>query len=133
MSSATNSWIPSVPDGWFQEDVQPSRRDVLVGLEAMRLGKLPVEVSSYNVEVFDMSVDADRKRYCEIMSDLLKKVQASQCVVWKNELQVLQTASGTGWHRYLEWSEYSVSDKAAADAEAADMAGDLVDSTEGVL
>lgn len=112
----------SVPGAWFTESVSPTAGDVSVGAEALKRGMLPVNVSSYHVDVFDMSVPDDRKRYEDTMVSLFAKVQASQCVVWKNELQVLQTPSGSGWHRYLEWSDYSVPDDAEADAEAVALA-----------
>lgn len=112
-----------LPGAWFSEPpLSPSRQELSVGAEALKRGMLPVSVDSYHVEVFDMSDPGDRSRYEGTMKDLFAKVQANQCVVWRNELQVLQRGHDTGWHRYLEWSEYSVPDEPGAGAEAVRLA-----------
>ena len=87
----------------------PGMKELETGAEAMRLGKLPVSVSSYNVDVFDMSDKSDRSRYAELMLGMFPNLQAAKTVIWRNELCVMTRADGsTTWMRYMEWSDYVI-------------------------
>jgi len=92
--------------------VAPTYDEIRAGKDMLKYQKAPVEVSTYDVDVFDMSSADDRKRYCELMLKVAKLVQAQQAVIWRNDLQVLQKKDGTGWFRYLEWSRYALSKEA---------------------
>ena len=92
--------------------VAPTYDEIRAGKDMLKYQKAPVEVSTYDVEVFDMASAEDRKRYCDLMLKIAKLVQASQAVIWRNDLQVLQKKDGTGWFRYLEWSRYALSKEA---------------------
>lgn len=90
-------------------------RDLLArAAEARALGKEPVSIKSYRVEVFDMHSADDRGRYARTMSEIFPRVVSGECVVWKNELQTMTRPDGsTGWMRYLEWADYEVPGEAS--------------------
>lgn len=99
--------MPHIFEGMIPS-VFPSIDTAVHGLEQAKYGKEPFKVTSYNVKVFDMSNDDDRTEYCKLMERLMPLCQNAQCMVSKNELQVL---NGTGWWRYVEWFEYKLNDK----------------------
>lgn len=104
--------------GFFSGARSSGDQDTLRGLGRPDPEKLPLRIRSYRVEVFDMS-DAERRgEYEKLMARLLPLVRNAQCVVYKNELQVLQTGTGTGWWRYLEWFEYDT--RSGKDGKAPD-------------
>lgn len=87
----------------------PSPSDIMVGMETMKYGKATVKVKSYDVDVFDMSMPNDRKRFAELMLKLTPMIQAKSAVVWRNDLQVMtRSDKSTYWARYVEWSEYEI-------------------------
>ena len=80
------------------------------GAEQARYGKEPFKLTAYQVKVFDMAKEAERTEYCKLMERLMPLCQNAQCVVSKNELQVLSTPNGQGWFRYVEWFEYKLNE-----------------------
>ena len=86
----------------------PSIEEFRQGLEQQRYEKEPFVISSYNVEVFNMMDKDDRDKYCKLMMKLTPMAQNSQCVVCKNDLQLIQ---GSSWQRYVEWFEYRLNNK----------------------
>ena len=85
-----------------QAQLFPPADAIRLGEEMAKYNKYPVDVTDYRVRVFDMSSESDRAEYESVMKDLFKKVQASRCVICRQELQVF----GDSWKRYLEWFEY---------------------------
>ena len=86
----------------------PSIEEFRQGLEQQKYEKEPFVISSYNVEVFNMMDKDDRDKYCKLMMKLTPMAQNSQCVVCKNDLQLIQ---GSSWQRYVEWFEYRLNNK----------------------
>jgi hypothetical protein len=84
----------------------PSVADIQRGAIQDHYGKTPINVTQYNVEVFDMSKEDDRKRYTDIMIRLIPMSQNVKCVICRNELQIVNGF----WWRYLEWFEYKLND-----------------------
>ena len=84
--------------------IVPDPSQVKFGMEQAKYSKEPVKITSYQVEVFEMSKKADRDRYSKLMLELAPKIQDSACTLCRNELQVLDG----GWWRYVEWFEYSL-------------------------
>lgn len=93
--------------GMTMPNVFPPMREIERGIDMAKYDKYPIEVTEYKVAIFDMSVAKDRDEYMKLMKDLFKKVQASQCVIARNELQVM----GDTWKRYMEWFEYRKNEK----------------------
>ena len=92
----------------------PDPGQMRLGIEAESLGKSVVSLSSYSSEVFNMMDPDDRRRYCRTMEEIFPKVQAGRTVIWRNEFGTLSMGDGSSkWHRYLEWSDYDVSDGTA--------------------
>lgn len=88
-------------------NVFPPMKEIERGIEMAKYDKYPIEVTEYKVAIFDMSESSDRLEYMKLMKDLFRKVQASQCVIARNELQVM----GGTWKRYMEWFEYRKNEK----------------------
>lgn len=99
--------LPSLFESYKNVSLFPSIDTAVHGLEQAKYGKEPFKLTSYQVKVFDMSKEADRDEYCKLMERLMPLCQNAQCVVTKNELQVL---SGSGWWRYVEWFEYKLNE-----------------------
>lgn len=117
--------MPHMFDG-MAPSLFPTVDTAVHGLEQAKYGKEPFKVTGYNVKVFDMSKEADRDEYCKLMERLVPMCQNAQCVVSKNELQVL---NGAGWWRYVEWFEYKLNDKTADSGKGgSDPAEDSSDS-----
>ena len=94
----------------------PPMREIERGVEMAKYDKRPIEVTDYRVAIFDMSQSADRLEYMKTMKGLFDKVQASQCVICRNELQVM----GDTWKRYLEWFEFRKNEKSTTTKVPAD-------------
>lgn len=84
----------------------PSVAEIQRGAMQDHYHKTPINVTQYNVEVFDMSKEDDRKRYTDIMVKLIPMSQNVKCVICRNELQIINGF----WWRYLEWFEYKLND-----------------------
>lgn len=104
------SFIPGTDLEAFRPGVAPSYEDVVAGREMVKYDRIPVKISEFHTEVFDMMSEADRKRYEERMLYLVKGIQSSECVIWKNDLQVMQCGGSQKWMRYLEWAKYEMND-----------------------
>lgn len=100
--------------------IVPDPAQVKFGMEQARYAKEPVKITSYHVEVFDMSSRSDRDKYSKLMLELAPKVQDSACTLCRNELQVL----GNGWWRYVEWFEYTLNVPGARAGETDDSSED---------
>lgn len=104
----------------FFPDIDTARH----GLERAKYGKEPFKVTDYKVCIFNMGKEKDRSEYADLMKRLMPMAQDSQCVVNKNELQVLNTPEGQSWYRYVEWFEYVLNEKSlTTGADNADNAG----------
>jgi hypothetical protein len=94
-----------------KSSVFPQPSEVAHGLETIKYKKTPVVVSEYHVEVFDMESKKDREDYCKLMLDLANKVQNSQCMIGRQELEKMTSKDGsTTWKRYVEWFDYKLND-----------------------
>ena len=102
----------------FSRSAPFGEQETLRGLGDPSPQKAPLVVRGYRVEVFDMSNAERRAEYEKLMLRLLPLIHAASCVVCKNELQVLQTKTGTGWWRYLEWFEYELRHPGSESASA---------------
>ena len=98
--------MPRIFEDYSTSSMFPPVETVEHGLEQARYGKEPFKVTEYSVKVFDMGVTDDRSSYCELMKRLMPMCQNAQCVVVKNDLQVLDGS----WKRYVEWFEYKLND-----------------------
>lgn len=97
----------SVPHGLYPD---PSSMAAALSAAPERSGKADVVLSSYNVEVFDMGDESDRKRYSDTMLKVFPGIKSGRCVVWRNDQQVMTRKDGsTMWMKCLEWSEYEIS------------------------
>jgi len=85
----------------------PPMNEIERGVEMAKYDKYPIEVTDYKVAIFDMSSSSDRLEYMKLMQELFKKVQASQCVICRNDLQVM----GDTWKRYMEWFYFRKNEK----------------------
>jgi len=112
--------MPSIFEDYAPASVFPPVEMAERGAEQARYGKEPFKVTEYSVKVFDMGVTDDRSSYCELMKKLMPMCQNAQCVVVKNDLQVL----GGSWKRYVEWFEYKLNDVSLTSS------GDRHDMTE---
>ena len=114
----------------FFPDIDTARH----GLERAKYGKEPFKVTDYKVCIFNMGNEKDRTEYADLMKRLMPMAQDSQCVVNKNELQVLNTPDGQSWYRYVEWFEYVLNEKSlttgADNAGSADSTG-VSDGSDG--
>lgn len=111
--------MPSIFEGFKTPSLFPAVETARRGAEQARYGKEPFKVTAYKVKVFDMSKDADRDEYCELMERLMPLCQDAKCVVTKNELQVF---NGAGWWRYVEWFEYELNETSLTTREPEDTA-----------
>ena len=106
-------FIPGTMIERFRPGAGPSYDDIVSGRDMVRYDRLPVRIEEFHAEVFDMMLPVDRSRYEERMKALVLGIQSSECVIWKNDLQVMSTPDGQHWMRYLEWARYDVSGTSA--------------------
>lgn len=104
------SLIPGTSLEAFRPGVGPSYDDVVSGRDMVRYDKIPVKISEFHTEVFDMMDKEDRTRYEDLMKSIIKGIQTSECVIWKNDLQVISKGDGQHWMRYLEWARYDLNE-----------------------
>jgi hypothetical protein len=126
------SFIPGTNLEGFRPGVGPSYDDVVSGRDMVRYDRVPVRISEFHAEVFDMMDPGDRSRYEDRMKELVKGIQTYECVIWKNDLQVLSGPDGQRWMRYLEWARYEISDEASKDSAPSRGASGSVDPS-GVI
>lgn len=122
--------MPSLFESYKGASLFPSVEAAVSGLEQAKYGKEPFKVTDYCVKVFDMSKEDDRTEYCKLMERLMPLCQNAQCVVVKNELQVL---NGSGWCRYVEWFEYKLNETSLTgkvEPEKLEEAGESEDSND---
>jgi len=100
------SQLPNLFDSYKNASLFPSIDTAVHGIQQAKYGKEPFKVTSYQVKVFDMCSCVDQSEYCKLMEHLMPLCQNAQCVVVKNELQVM----GDTWKRYVEWFEYRLND-----------------------
>lgn len=106
----TSPLIPGTDLEAFRPGVGPSYDDIVSGRDLVKYDKIPVKISEFHTEVFDMMSEKDRKRYEDRMLELVKGIQSSECVIWKNDLQILSDGKSQKWMRYLEWARYELND-----------------------
>ena len=107
-------FIPGTRIEGFRPGAGPTYDDVVNGRDMVRYDRFPVRIVEFHAEVFDMMHPADRSNYEGRMKELVLGIQSSECVIWKNDLQVMSTTEGQHWMRYLEWARYDVSGSPAA-------------------
>ena len=104
------SFIPGTNLERFAPGVGPSYDDVISGRDMIRYDKVPVRISEFHAEVFDMMEPVGRDKYEKRMKELVEGIQTSTCVIWKNDLQVISRNDGQHWMRYLEWAKYELNE-----------------------
>jgi hypothetical protein len=107
------SFIPGTNLERFVPGVGPSYDDIVSGRDMVRYDKVPVRISEFHAEVFDMMDAGDRDGYEKRMKELVEGIQTSSCVIWKNDLQVISRNDGQHWMRYLEWARYDLNDRSS--------------------
>lgn len=113
------SFIPGTNIPSFVPGVAPSYDDIVTGRDMVRYDRIPVRIKTFHAEVFDLMSDDERKRYEDRMTGLVLGIQKSECVIWKNDLQIISTKDGQHWMRYLEWAEYELHEHPFASGEKA--------------
>ena len=127
--------IPGTNLEGFVPGVGPTYEDVVAGRDLVRYDRVPVRIAEFRAEVFDMMSGADRKRYEDRMIELVRGIQTAECVIWKNELQVMSSEGGQKWMRYLEWARYELNDPLLqrGSGDAGKGGGDAVETPKGVI
>jgi len=82
------------------EDMEKERQRVLA--------RRHVKVRGHHVRIFDMHKPKDVKAYEKLMGELVVGAQALTHMIWENEKQLVTTAEGQRWMRYIEWSEFEL-------------------------
>ncbi len=108
------SFIPGTNLERFVPGVAPSYEDVLSGRDMVKYDKIPVRISDFRVEVFDMMDKGRKEEYEKLMKDLVLGVQRADTVIWKNELQIMTVDGNQHWMRYLEWAKYEVNESSVS-------------------
>jgi len=76
------------------------------------LFKKHVQLKAHHVRIFDMHDSIDVKAYEKQMKILIAGVQAKTHVIWDNDRQLVTRKGEQVWQRYMEWSEFILSEEA---------------------
>ena len=125
--------IPGTGLEAFRPGVGPTYEDVVNGRDLVKYDKIPVKISEFHAEVFDMMDAGDRERYEDRMKELVQGIQASECVIWKNDLQVISRGGDQRWMRYLEWARYELNEPLLNRTRTAPRAEKPAETPKGVL
>lgn len=89
----------------------PSYDDIMSGRDMLRFEKVPVRFSDFHAKIFDMTVPEEAEEYGRTVLDIMRRVQARQCVILRHDTREMKCRDGVdGWKNYLEWASYEVND-----------------------
>lgn len=100
-----NIQITGEPDTHPEHPVYDARQ-----LSEGRIDISSLDVTAYNVEVFDLMKEEDRAKYGKLYVELTRLAKQGKIVITTKKMETLSRSDGsTGWFKILEWANFDTS------------------------